>query len=285
MAIDGAGAVGARRDLGTGLMRFAVIADVHANLHALDAALDFLSDQDVDAYLCAGDLVGYGPFPNESVGRVRNLPGQCVAGNHDLIVVDRCSDERCVPLARRSLRWTRGVLHEDVRTFLAALPLGAGEDGVALRHGSVVDPEEYVLTKDHAAAALGDIEHSAPGTEILVLGHTHRPMAFAERAGWLLRETTGAVRLPAGEAIVLNPGAVGQSRSRDARARLAILDTTAREATFHAVPYDVAACRQALQDRGLPPQSCHVPRSRWGDVGAAVSARLRRLARMPAGGS
>ena len=91
-------------------MRFAVIADVHANLHALDAALAFVSDQDVDAYLCAGDLVGYGPFPNECVRRVRELPGRCVAGNHDLIVVDRCGDERCVPLARTSLRWTRASL-------------------------------------------------------------------------------------------------------------------------------------------------------------------------------
>jgi len=142
-----------------------------------------------------------------------------------------------------------------------------------------------VLTKDHAAAALCDIERVAPGAEILVLGHTHRPMAFAERAGWLLREKTGAVSLPAGEAIVLNPGAVGQSRSRDASARLAVLDTSAREATFHAVPYDVAACRRALQDRGLPPQSCHVPRSRWDDIGAALAARLRRLVRMPARGS
>jgi diadenosine tetraphosphatase ApaH/serine/threonine PP2A family protein phosphatase len=219
------------------------------------------------------------------VRRVRDLPGRCVAGNHDLIVVDRCSDERCVPLARASLRWTRAELDSEERAFLAGLPLGASEDGVALRHGSVVDPEEYVLTKDHAVAALGDIEHFAPGTEILVLGHTHRPMAFAEHAGWLLRETTGAVSLPAGEAIVLNPGAVGQSRSRDARARLAVLDTTAREATFHAVPYDVEACRRALQDRGLPPQSCHVPRSRWDDVGAALWARMRRVARMSGRGS
>jgi predicted phosphodiesterase len=258
-------------------MRVAVIADVHANLHALDAALEFLSGHDVEAYLCAGDLVGYGPFPNECVRRVRDLPGRCVAGNHDLIVLDRLSDERCVPLARASLRWTRTVLDAEARAFLAQLPLGAREHDVALRHGSVVDPQEYVLTEAQAATCLRDIERVAPGTEILVLGHTHRPMAVGERGGSLLQGATGAVRLPRGEAVVVNPGAVGQSRSRDARARVVVLDLEARVASFHAVPYDVDACRHALRDRGLPPESCHVPRSRWDDVAGAIRAGVRRL--------
>jgi predicted phosphodiesterase len=266
-------------------MRFGVIADVHANLHALDAAQAFLSSQHVDGYLCAGDLVGYGAFPNECVRRVRDLRGRCVAGNHDLIVLDRCSDEHCVPLARASLRWTRAVLDPEARAFLAELPLGTSEGDIALRHGSVADPTQYVLSEAQAAACLRDIQRVAPGTEILILGHTHRPMAFAERGGWLLRGSTGAVSLPAGEAIVLNPGAVGQSRSRDARARVAVLDTTARVATFHAVPYDVEGCRRALQERGLPPHSCHVPSSRWEDVSSAVRSGIRRLAGRPDRGS
>jgi predicted phosphodiesterase len=266
-------------------MRFGLIADVHANLHALDAALAFLSSQEVDAYLCAGDLVGYGPFPNECVRRVRDLPGRCVAGNHDLIVLDRLSDERCVPLARASLRWTRKTLGAQARAYLAQLPLSASEGHVALSHGSVVDPQEYVLTEAQAAACLRDVERAVPGTDMLVLGHTHRPMAFGERGGWLLRGSTGAVTLPRNEAVVLNPGAVGQSRSHDARARVAVLDVGAREATFHAVAYDVEACRQALQDRGLPPESCHVPRSRWDDIAGAVRTRIRRLAGLPGRGS
>jgi predicted phosphodiesterase len=258
-------------------MRFGVIADVHANVHALDAALDFLSTQEVDAYLCAGDLVGYGPFPNECVRRVRELPGWCVAGNHDLIVLDRLSDERCVPLARASLRWTRTVLDAEARTFLAELPVGATQGAVALRHGSVVDPQEYVVTEEQVARCLRDITRVVPGTEILVVGHTHRSMAVADRSGWLLRESTGAVSLPPGEPILLNPGAVGQSRTHDARARVAVLDLGSRVATFHALHYDVEACRQALRNRGLPPESCHVPRSRWDDVAGAIRTRVRRL--------
>jgi predicted phosphodiesterase len=258
-------------------MRYGVISDVHANLHALEAALDFLSAESVDCYLCAGDLVGYGAFPNECVRRVLGLPGRCVAGNHDLMVLDRLSDERCVPLARASLRWTRTVLDPRARALLADLPLGASEGAVAVRHGSVVDPREYVLTREQAVACLRDIERAAPGTRILILGHTHRPMAVGARRGSLLRRSTGTVRLERGELTLLNPGAVGQSRDRDPAARVVVLDLGAGVASFHAVPYDVASCREALRERGLPPQSCHVPRSRWHEATRLAKAQTRRL--------
>jgi predicted phosphodiesterase len=258
-------------------MRYGVISDVHANLHALEAALAFLSTQDVDSYLCAGDLVGYGAFPNECVRRVLELPGRCVAGNHDLIALDRLSDERCVPLARNSLRWTRSVLDPKGRALLADLPLGATEGTVAIRHGSVFDAQHYVLTREDAHACLEDIERVAPGTEILILGHTHRPMAVGARRGSLLRRSTGSIRLEPGEPTLLNPGAVGQSRDRDTAARVLVLDLAAGIAHFHALAYDVAGCRQALRERGLPPESCHVPRSRWNDAIGPVKARARRL--------
>jgi predicted phosphodiesterase len=258
-------------------MRYGVIADVHGNLHALEAALRFLSAQDVDGYLCAGDLVGYGPFPNECVRRVLELPGGCVAGNHDLIALDRLSDARCVPLARTSLRWTRTVLDAQARALLAGLPLELTEGPVAVRHGSVADPQQYVVTREQALACLREIGDAAPGIQVLVLGHTHRPMAVGARRGSLLRRSTGTVSLMPGEPTLLNPGAVGQSRSRDPAARVAVLDLAAQVAGFYALPYDVAGCRQALRERGLPPESCHVPRSRWSEATGSVKARVRRL--------
>ena len=258
-------------------MRYGVIADVHANVHALEAALAFLSAEGVDRYLCAGDLVGYGPFPNECVRRVLALRGRCVAGNHDLMALDRLSDERCVPLARTSLRWTRAALDPDVRALLADLPLGTSDGAVAVRHGSVFDPQHYVLTREDALASLGDIARVAPGTEVLLVGHTHRPMAVGARRGSLLRRRTGRIRLAPGEPTLLNPGAVGQSRDRDAVARVMVLDLAAGVAEFHALPYDVDACRKALRERGLPPDSCHVPRSRWDEAIGPVKARARRL--------
>jgi predicted phosphodiesterase len=257
-------------------MRYGVISDVHANLHALDAALAFLATQGIDGYLCAGDLVGYGPLPDESVRRVLELPGRCIAGNHELIVLGRLTDERCQALARASLRWTRRTIDDHTRGLLARLPLSVRLDDIVLHHGSVADPQEYVLTERQALACLDELERGEPGAELLILGHTHRPMAVSRRRGFLLRGRAGAVSLEPGDPVVLNPGAVGQSRSRDARARCMVLDTDARTATFHALPYDEAACRRALLERGLPPDSCHVPRSRWGEVAGVVMRRVSR---------
>jgi predicted phosphodiesterase len=252
-------------------MRLGVIADIHGNEHALEAALAFLSAQEVDAYLCAGDLVGYGPAPNECVRRACALPGQVVAGNHDLIAIGELGDERCDQRARDSLRWTRTVLEDDTRALLGELPRGATAHGVALHHGSPADPREYVRTEDQALACLDDLARMTPGAEILVLGHTHESLAVGRRRGTLLKATTGSVRLLPGELTLLNPGSVGQSRSRDLRARVMVLDLAARAATFHAVAYDVAACRDALREQGLPPDSCHPWRSHWGVVVHALT--------------
>lgn len=257
-------------------MRYGVIADVHANLHALEAVLAFLGEQELDGYLCAGDLVGYGPLPNECVRRVLDLGATCVAGNHDLIALGRLSDERCIPLAQNSLRWTRASLDDDTCGQLAALPMAARVGDIALHHGSPLDVEEYVVTEAQALATLAELPRTDPGAEIVVLGHTHRPVAVGARSGSWLRAGTGVVPLPRGEPILLNPGAVGQSRTRDPRARAMVLDLGRREATFHAVAYDVEACRQALRERNLPPDSCHRPLSRAQVLAGAAKRSVRR---------
>src|SRR4051795_1126429 len=118
-------------------MRIGLIADVHANLPALETALAALERERVDAYVCAGDLVGYGPHPNETVARVRELDPVCVAGNHDLMALGRLSEDRADSLARQALAWTRKQLDDETRAYLEALPLTAQAAGgrVAVAHG------------------------------------------------------------------------------------------------------------------------------------------------------
>jgi diadenosine tetraphosphatase ApaH/serine/threonine PP2A family protein phosphatase len=149
-----------------------------------------------------------------------------------------------------------------------------------LCHGWLGDPQRYVIGESEAIARLAEIDRP----EIVIAGHTHRPAAVGARAGTLLRAATGTVRLPPGEAVFLNPGAVGQSRTADPRARAMVLDTEARTAAFHALPYDVAACREALRARGLPPDACHLPPSRWRDAASAVRRRVRRIRAAASGG-
>jgi predicted phosphodiesterase len=134
---------------------------------------------------------------------------------------------------------------------------------VAVYHGSPGDPREYVRTEAQALACLDALASVAPGAEVLVLGHTHEPLAVGVRRGTLLKGGTGSIHLEPEEPILLNPGSVGQSRSRDPRARVMVLDLVERVATFHAVTYDLAACRDALRGLGLPADSCHPWRPRW----------------------
>jgi diadenosine tetraphosphatase ApaH/serine/threonine PP2A family protein phosphatase len=111
----------------------------------------------------------------------------------------------------------------------------------------------------------------------MIVGHTHHPMAVAEGQGRLLREATGEFALPPGERVLLNPGAVGQSRDRTARAHVMVLDLAARTASFQAVAYDVAACRRALRDRGLPDGSHHLRPSRWRVAARRAKHGVRRM--------
>ena len=256
-------------------MRYGLLADIHGNLHALRAVLGALDRGGVTRYLIAGDLVGYGPHPNECVELVAGLDAICVAGNHDLIALERLGDDRCIPLARESLRWTRRVLADDSRDFLGSLPLRASAPGgIEIAHGSLDDPQEYTTRPEQAAAQLRRLRDEDRGASILVLGHTHRPWAYGLDSG----ERPVRRPVPAGpEPLLLNPGGVGQSRELRARARFAVLDLEQGRAVFHAIPYELRDCRAALRRAGLSPRSCHLRPSPLRAGGRAVRAVARRL--------
>ena len=258
-------------------MRIGIIGDVHANLPALRAALGRLRAEGVDAWVCAGDVVGYGPHPDECVEEIAALGAATVAGNHELMLLEAIPETRAGRLARENIAWTRRVVRDDTRAWLAALPRTAALPGVAIAHGSPHDPEEYVRSEDRAAALLGELA----GERVLVLGHTHRPWLYGDAtafpaAGRVPGEAELA--LPAGGPALVNPGAVGQSRERERvpLARFALLDLDRGRVRYFAEPYDAAATRAALRARGLSPDSAHVNPARL----PTATRRARRLLRM-----
>jgi len=251
-------------------MRYGILADIHANLPALEAAVGVLQRRGVDRFLVAGDLVGYGPFPNECIALVRELDATCIAGNHDLIALGHLSDARCIPLARDTLTWTRAVLRDDAIDYLAKLPRTVLVDGrIVVAHGSLDDPRDYVTRPKDARRELDWMHETWPGAQILVLGHTHRVRVW-DYSGARRRKFRRTMPIPP-ESLLLNPGAVGQSRGLRPLAHCVLLDFDAGEASFYAMNYALATCKRALAQANLPPDACHLRPS--------LQRRLRRIMR------
>ena len=251
-------------------MRLGLVADVHANIAALEVALAAIGKERVDQLLCAGDLVGYGPFPNECVARLRSEGATCVAGNHDLMATEQLRDAAPGTLPNVTMTWTRSVLDADTRAYLAELPPMAEVGGLVMAHGSLDDPTVYVQ-REQAGAALQRLAEARPASSVLVLGHTHRPLAYSEGRGTLLEGRRGRVSIEERDRLLVNPGSVGQPREWRPLVRWAVIDLDRGTVHYRSARYDHRSVRRALDERGLPPDACH----RRPPLGTAIRRRLR----------
>jgi diadenosine tetraphosphatase ApaH/serine/threonine PP2A family protein phosphatase len=229
-------------------VRAAVLSDIHGNLVALEAVLSAAGP--VDAVWHLGDVVGYGPDPDGVVGRLEAIGAVGVSGNHDLAAVGGREIDLFNPEAKAAMEWTRTRIGPPTRAWLTALPRTHREGGMTLVHGSPRDPVwEYITSTPVARANLAVLE-----TPIGLHGHTHVPMAWADRDGRVEAITPGpgsVFRLD-GRPALLNPGSVGQPRDGDPRASWLEIDTEERVATWRRVAYDIEAVRTAMLDAGLP---------------------------------
>jgi predicted phosphodiesterase len=229
--------------------RVAVISDVHGNRHALEAVLEAVAGERPDELWCLGDLVGYGPQPNECCRVVSAQADLCLAGNHDLVVLGSLSIHDFAGDAAAAARWTQTVLAEDAREFLSGCKSSARRDDVELFHGSARDPIwEYVLGEEAAWWTL-----QATTAPLVLVGHSHVPLAIGlegdELTGGVAPDGT-VVDLEAGRWL-LNPGSVGQPRDGDPRAAYLLLEP-GRSASFHRVTYPVERTQEEMSVVGLP---------------------------------
>ncbi len=231
-------------------MRCLIISDIHANRPALEAVLH--DAEPFDAVWCLGDLVGYGPDPNECVERIRNLEHVSLAGNHDWTALGRLSLDQFNQDARVAINWTRNELSSETREYMIALPNFLVQDNVTLAHGSPREPTwEYLL--DVGVAAINFRYFDTP---ICLVGHTHIPLIFAfdeeqHRCHPILPPYPDPIALDQ-HRLILNPGSVGQPRDGDSRASYAILDTTAHTWTHRRVAYPVEITQERMRARGMP---------------------------------
>jgi diadenosine tetraphosphatase ApaH/serine/threonine PP2A family protein phosphatase len=231
--------------------RVAVISDVHANWHALEAVLAAIDDEQPDELWCLGDLVGYGPRPNPCCATVQERAALCLAGNHDLGVLGEVPLEEFAPDAVVSAAWTRGVLNAEARAYLESLRPTAQREHVELFHASPRDPVwEYVLSVDAVEAAF-----ELTGEPLVLVGHSHVPLAIVLEEGQLgggLAPDGTEAELGSSARLLLNPGSVGQPRDGDPRAAWLLLDYAAGHASFRRVSYPVGRTQEEIRERGLP---------------------------------
>ena len=231
-------------------MRVAVISDVHANYHALEAVLEEIDGEHVDAVWCLGDTVGYGPMPNECCDAVKSRAERCLVGNHDLVVLGELEVSDFNDEAAAAAVWTADVLSHASRGFLENLKPTGEAEGVDLFHASARDPVwEYVLSEEAARATL-DLS-DAP---LVLVGHSHVALAITVDGGAVLGGLApGGSEVALEGRWLLNPGSVGQPRDGDPRAAWLLLDLDRKSAAFRRVEYSVVETQREMRERGLPP--------------------------------
>jgi diadenosine tetraphosphatase ApaH/serine/threonine PP2A family protein phosphatase len=238
-------------------MRLAVIADAHANLPALQSVLQRIETIGVDSILCLGDTVGYNAQPAETLDLVLARCAHVLAGNHDVDIATGREIAGTSATARIVQEWTRDHLDSARLDALRNLPatLDAGDAFIA-RHGSFLgnDPTNGYVTSTMLDENLRAIRDAASAS-VAFCGHTHVPMI-----GWLADDVCFEPRVdgtehcwPADvEAVLINPGAVGQPRDRNPRAAFAVVDLVRRSVAWHRAPYDIAGATHAIQRSNLP---------------------------------
>src|SRR5579862_7490124 len=160
-------------------MRVAVVSDIHSNLHALEAVLAAIEAEGPDELWCLGDLVGYGPRPNECSATIAERADVCLAGNHDLAVRGTIDLAEFGGDAAVAAGWTREVLEPETQAVLDRLEPEGAAQGVALYHGSARDPIwEYVLDDESALATL-----ELAGTPLVLVGHSHVALLVVDSGG------------------------------------------------------------------------------------------------------
>ena len=232
-------------------MQVAICTDIHGNRHAFEAVIAAAEEAGAEELWCLGDLVGYGAEPDACVALAEAHCTICLAGNHDLAVVDVISLDDFSRGAALAARWTQEVISEETRKFLLGCePQGSGE-GYGLFHASPRDPIwEYVLS-----GLTAELCFDSTDFRVSFIGHSHVALSFhrpeGEPASGTTRREGVELDLSSGEWLI-NPGSSGQPRDGDPRAAWLLLDTERQTAIYRRAEYDIAGAQAAIRAARLP---------------------------------
>jgi len=232
-------------------MRYGLISDIHANLEALEAVLTALQKEPVDQILCLGDVIGYGPNPNECVKLIQQHTAICLIGNHDEASLGRVDLDLFNYMARQAIEWTTAQLSEASTEFLKTLPYTKSYGEFMIVHASPDEPRRWNYILNLEDAAQGFAAFSEP---LCFIGHSHTPWVIPLPPNGrmqVLHDYPLAIKDDC--RYLINIGSVGQPRDRNPEAAYGILDTAPRRYMLKRVPYDVAKTQKKIRATGILP--------------------------------
>jgi len=231
-------------------MKYAVIADIHANLEALRVVLEDAKKQTCTHYVCLGDLVGYNANPKECLDIIRDTGMPCVKGNHDEYCSSETNLEGFNPHAAEAIQWTRQQLTEEDRQWLKELKYIRLVASFQIVHATLDGPQRWGYVFDRLAAAAS---FTYQNTAVCFFGHTHVPVAFI-RDSVVRGGTYSKFKIEPGRKYFVNVGSVGQPRDGNPKAAYAIYDMDEGSVELRRLDYDISAAQAKIMAAGLPPR-------------------------------
>lgn len=229
-------------------MKYAIIADIHSNLEALEVVLKDAKEQECTHFACLGDVVGYNANPKECLDIVRDMNMPCVKGNHDEYCSIESELEGFNPHATEAINWTRNQLTEEDRQWLRDLKYFRLVASFSIVHATLDGPARwgYVFNKLDAAASF-----TYQNTSVCFFGHTHVPVAFIREA--VIRGGQySKVQIEPGRKYFVNVGSVGQSRDGVPKATYATYDVKGGAIELRRLDYDIPKTQAKIRAAGLP---------------------------------
>jgi len=235
-------------------MRYGIISDIHSNIEALNVALSNLTEKQVDIIVALGDIVGYGPDPEECVNIIMSKSIVSVMGNHDFGLNSLDYENYFNTYARDAIRWTRNRVSEQAKSFIKELPLFVEKEHFTMFHGSLSErnPFRYIISQGDAIDSFDNLK-----TPIGFFGHSHIPGVFSMGKDKKIEYTRGApherIDLKDDYRYLINVGSVGQPRDGIPLGSFVIFDSELLNVEFVRFKYDIEKVYNKIIGRGLPP--------------------------------
>lgn len=228
----------------------AVLTDIHANYEALEEVVKDLYSFPIHTIYTLGDIVGYGPNPNECVKLVRKMKMKAIKGNHERGLTNEDFLANFNPLAAKIIQWTKQSLTAENFDYLKDLPEKIADNQISYVHGSILDSDKYILESTDVIEEIEELRRQKLLIEFF--GHTHMKIVYVEEEGMVLPKEKW-IGVNHSKIYLINPGSVGQPRDRDPLASYLVFDPEKKRILFRRLKYDVNKTIEKMKRENFPP--------------------------------